>query len=145
MKPYPLIEIELDRPRKLLIDHAALFRAEQEINRLRGARPEEHLSIDTLMVEAYNRVLRMTGLLPIDLLFVMLWAALLHEDPKLEVNRMAALMESSPLSRVELSARLWETYFKSAGKNLVERNDGGEEEKKNQPIGSDNGASGESS
>ena len=142
MKALPLVEIDLDRKRTLLIDHAALFRAEQQINKLRSAKPEEYAAIDTLMVEAYNRILRRTGLLPLDLLFSVLWAALLHEDATLKFEQIAGLMDCSSLTRAELSSRVWEAYFKSAGRNLVEAEEEEEpEKKKDQANGSIDGAS----
>ena len=141
MKPFELIEVELDKKRSLLMNHEALFRAETQINKLRHSRPDEHAAIDTLMIDAYNRILRKTGLLPLDLLFVLLWASLLHEDPGLRLEQIPSLIDRSPLSRVELSERLWQAYFKSAGKNLVEvKNDEEPEKKTELPPGSSNGA-----
>jgi hypothetical protein len=147
------IDIVLDKPRRLRLDHAGLFRAECEINRIRGASPEERAGIDYLMVRAYSGILR-SVLLPLDLLFCVLLQALLHEDPKLTFDDMPKLIEASPLTRGDISVFLWEAYLKCAGKNLRIKTEDStaeagseEEEKKSASLasGEGNGASRSSS
>lgn len=139
-----LIEIQLDKPRHMLLNHSALCRAEREVNRLRNAAPETYAAIDFLMVDAFNRMFRSTGLLPLDLLMIMLWAALLHEEPGLTVDRVAELLDTAPVSRMDVSAVVWKAYFSMAGKNLQEVPPG-EDPPQRPPDprpGSANGASG---
>jgi len=112
------IEIVLDKPRKLMLGHWGLYTAEMEINKQRGAKPEEHVAIDFMMVDAYNRIFLKTGLLPLDLMVCVLWAGLLHEDPKITKEKVAALMDQSQLSRADLSAKVWAAYFSSSKNSL---------------------------
>jgi hypothetical protein len=133
------IDIVLDKPRRLRLDHAGLFRAECEINRIRGASPEERAGIDYLMVRAYSGILR-SVLLPLDLLFCVLLQALLHEDPKLTFDDMPKLIEASPLTRAGKNLRIkTEDSTAEAGSE--------EEEKKSASLasGEGNGASRSSS
>jgi len=141
------VEIVLDKPRKLLINHLALYRAEAEINKLRFAKPEDYASIDALMVDGFNHLFRSRGMLPLDLLLCMLWAGLVYDDPKkprLSIEQVAAVLDEAKANRAEISGAIWGAYFKVAGRNLkvVGAEDGEATEKKNQdpPTGSDNGA-----
>ena len=151
MTPIEPLEIVLDRPRKVLINHLALFKAENEINRRRGAKPEEWASIDVLMVDAFNRIYRARGMLPRDLLVVMIWAGLGHETskPALTVEQITGLLDNSEKGVAELSGEIWNAYFLANTKNLKAADT---DEKKNQSAdsmtptdGSTNGASHESS
>lgn len=111
------VDIVLDKPRKLLLGYLGLYTAEMEINKLRGAKPDEHVSIDFMMINAYNLTLLTTGLLPVDVLLCVLWAGLLHEEPKITKEKVAALMDQSPLTRGDLSAKVWAAYA-SSSKNM---------------------------
>lgn len=144
------IEVVLDKPRKILINHLALYRAEAEINKLRFARPEQYVSIDVLMIEGFNNLFRARGMLPMDLLLCMLWAGLVYDDPKkprLTIEQVAALLDASETNRGEISGALWAAYFKVAGKNLKvvgpedSAQDAGEKKTEGQPTGSGNGVS----
>lgn len=141
-------EIVLDKPRKLLINHLALYRAEAEINKLRFAKPEDYASIDALMVDGFNHLFRARGMLPMDLLLCMLWAGLVYDDPKkprLTIEQVAGLLDGAQVNRAEISGTVWGAYFKVAGKNLRVMSDGeagDDAEKKSQdpPTGPDSGA-----
>jgi hypothetical protein len=65
----PLIPITLDRPRQLRLDNRAIFQAERELSRLW----EKRCSL-------FNVLANDLGL---NDLSVILWQALLHEDPRL--------------------------------------------------------------
>jgi hypothetical protein len=138
------IEIQLDRARKILLNHRALRQAESEFNRRRFAAPKDYVNIDAVMVEAYNNIFRMSGMMPRDLLACVLWAGLLNEDPKLSLDDVDDLLDQSPLSDAELSGIVWAAYFKAAGRNLKQVNSPeADEEKKtaDQPTGSGSGPS----
>lgn len=139
------IEIVLDRPRKLLINHKALRRAESEVNKMRFAHPNDYASIDSLMVAGFNAIFRISGMLPRDLLVCMLWAGLANEDPKLTIDRIDELMDQTPLDLGTISGIVWGAYFRAAGKNLQIVGAGSAEDEKKtnaagRPTGSDSGA-----
>lgn len=143
------IEIVLDKPRKLLINHLTLFKAEGEINRMRFAKPEDYAAIDVLMIDSFNHLYRARGMLPLDLLLCLICHGLVYDDPKekrLTIEQVAALLDKSETSRAELSGVIWGAYYRVASKNLkqVEADAPPTDEKKteDQPTGSDSGASG---
>lgn len=147
MTPIQPTDIILDKPRKLLINNMALFKAEAEVNKLRFAKPEEYQSIDALMVASFNNMFRARGLLPMDLLLSLIVHGLMVEknERRPTVEEVAAMIDSSDQGRAEISVAVWTAYYQSAGKNLKVAD--GEEEKKttDQPTGSVNGVSLESS
>jgi len=141
------VEILLDKPRKFLINHTALRRAETEVNKQRFAKPIEHTNIDNLMVSAYNTVYRLSGMLPRDLLTCLLWASHVPENPKeakLTIEKIDDLLDQSQSSDADIAVILWNAYFKVAGRNFgiasAESEDSGEEKKTEaQPTGSGSG------
>ncbi len=138
MKHFDAVEIVLDKKRNLLFNHAALRMAETEINKLRFADPSNHTSIDFLMVDTVGRLANSQGMMPMDLLMVMLWAGLLHEDPKLTVDKTAELLDAAELTRSEIGGLVWGAYWKVSEKNF-KKADEGEQKKTNdqdQPLGS---------
>lgn len=149
--PIEPVEVVLDKPRKVLINHFALYRAEAEINKLRFAKPADYVSIDVLMVDGFNNLFRARGFLPMDLLLCMLTFGLVYESPKekrLSLEEVAALLDSTEIDRADLSGIIWGLYFRLAGKNLkVATPEDAAEEKKtaDPPIGSSSGPSGDSS
>ena len=139
-------EIILDRPRKLMINHRALRKAESEVNKLRFANPSNYANIDGLMIAAYNTMYRSMGLLPRDLMSCLLWAGLSDEDPKLTLDKIESLLDSTDASLAEISGKVWAAYFKSAGKNLVIVGEADNDAEKktiseDQPTGLNSGAS----
>lgn len=90
MKSIESVEIILDRPRVMLINMAALLRAEREINKQRREDGLEPVSI----FELINHALRGVSDLKISAQFVsvMLWASLLHEDPALTYDHACSLI-----------------------------------------------------
>jgi hypothetical protein len=70
------IEIELDKKRPFKLNLRALMRAETEINRVRGAKANERMAIDHLILsEARNSMMNKGGF-SIDLFFALVWAGL---------------------------------------------------------------------
>jgi hypothetical protein len=143
------VEVLLDKPRKLLINHFCLYRAEAEVNKLRFAKPEEYCAIDVLMVDAFNHLYRARGMLPLDLLLCMIAFGLVYEpkEKRLTLEQIAELLDASELSRAELSGIVWGAYFKVAGKNLKQvAAEGPDEEKKtaDPPTGPSSGLSDDS-
>lgn len=121
MSPIEPVEIILDKPRKLLINHFTLYRAEAEVNRLRYAKPEEYASIDVMMVEGFNHIFKSLGMLPMDLMLAMLCHGLVYEDPKekrLNIEQVAGLLDLPEVDRQVVSTAIWAAYFKVAGKNI---------------------------
>ncbi len=145
------VEIILDKPRKLLLNHQALRRAENEVNKQRFAKPIDYTNIDNLMVSAYNTVFRLSGMLPRDLLSCLLWASIVPDsprDPKLTIDRVDELLDQSEMSDADISVVIWSAYIKVAGKNFKqvgdsETDDSEEKKTKDQPTGSPNGRSDE--
>jgi len=113
------IEILLDKPRKILVNHAALFRAEGEVNRVRGNNAFGRVSIDYLMVNAFNAMTFMGAPLPLDLLAALLWASLVRE-PKEEIafDDIFGMLDKSQTATNDLAVSLWQGYVATAGKSL---------------------------
>lgn len=136
------VEVSLDKPRKLLINHFCLYRAEAEVNKLRFAKPEEYCSIDVLMVDAFNHLYRARGMLPLDLLLCMICFGIVYEpkEKRLTLEQIAEVLDASEMSRAELSGIVWGAYFTVAGKNLKQV-DAPDEEKKtaDPPTGQSSG------
>lgn len=145
------VEIVLDKPRKLLINHWTLYRAEAEINKLRFAKPDDYVSIDVLMVDGFNNLFRARGMLPMDLLLCMICYGLQYDDSKekrLTLEQVAGLLDTSETSRAEISGTVWGAFYKVAGKHLkiataadVAADEEQEKKNKDQPTGSNSGQS----
>ena len=150
-------EILLDKPRKVLVNHAALFKAETEVNRIRGNTAFNRLGIDYLIVNAFNALIMLKAPFPLDLLAVMLWASIVREesrDAKGRVQReeikfedIFPILDDSQTATNDIAVALFEAYCKTAGKNIkrgeAAKDDDGEAEKKNhsQSTGLNSGAS----
>lgn len=150
MTPIEPVEILLDKPRKILINHRALYKTEQEVNRQRFAKPDDYVQIHKLMVDSFNNMFRASGLLPMDLLLSLISNSLIAErgEKKLTMDEVADLLDKAETGMAEISAAVWTAYFSVAGRNLKTIEPG--DEKKTDPAttnpsGSINGASGESS
>jgi hypothetical protein len=147
MTPIEPVEVILDKPRKLLINHFALYRAEAEVNKLRFAKPEDYASIDALMVDGFNNLYRARGMMPMDLLLCLITFGMVYDDPKerrLTVDQVAALLDVSESDRGTLSGTIWGAYFKLAGRNLKVATQGdvdAEKKTTDQPTGSNSGRS----
>lgn len=124
MKEYLIepVEIELDIKRGLLFTLRALMRAEREINRNRGAKVEDYVSIDYLIMSAAQKTVIKNGIMPLDLLITLLWASLLHEDPDLKIDQVPELIEKSLLERGKIIDAVWEAYTRAASKSKQEAN-----------------------
>src|SRR5215471_10041242 len=80
------IEIELDRPRKLLLTLAALKRAQTELNRERKNDPPK--TIFRMMSEEMEKGFDVE----IDFCEVMIWAAMLDDDPTITIDQVGHIM-----------------------------------------------------
>jgi hypothetical protein len=76
----PLIPIDLDKRRYLRLDNKAKFRAEWELCQLWG----ERLNLFSVMSQ---------DLMTLNDLSVLLWQGLLHEDPRLTLADVQAMMD----------------------------------------------------
>lgn len=106
------IKIILDRERNIAFPLGALMRAEHEINRRRGARPSEFVSIDYLMLKAAQDALLVesTGAFPLDLMTVMLWSGLYDDDSRLTVDAVIDMMATTETPRGEILMAVWSAY-----------------------------------
>ena len=86
-----LVDIVLDKPRKMLFTLLGLNRAQREINKLRG----DSVSIFKRIDEFIQCLLADDGNLPVDLIVVLIWASLLHEDPELTLEQADRMCTSN--------------------------------------------------
>lgn len=135
------VDILLDKPRRLLLNHRAFCLAESEINKRRFAKMEDYRGLDDLMIDANNRLLLRGRMPPMDLLIVMIWAGLLFENPALKIDDIAPLLDASSTPRAELCGAVWRAWIEFSGANLMAQAPGApSEEKKTLPEGQPNGA-----
>jgi len=80
------IEIELDRPRKLLLTIQALKRAQTELNRERQTDPPK--PIFRIMSEEMEKGVD----IGVDFCEVMIWAAMLYDDPDITIDQVGRIM-----------------------------------------------------
>ena len=123
-------EIHLDKPRHLRLTHQALFDAERQVNKMRGAKPEDYVSIYTIMVRDFNRILAQQGIPPHDLIVCLLWAGLRHEQANLQIDQIGDLIDRSPLDLGEICGRIWGAFFAHAGKGVLRAASEADAEKK---------------
>lgn len=110
MLPEP-IDITLDKPRRLRFNLEALMLAEREINRNRGARPSEYINIEYLIISSASAQIAGTGGFALDLMTVLLWAALRWEDKALTLDKVPTLVEASPLPHGQIMTLIWDAYI----------------------------------
>jgi hypothetical protein len=102
------IEIELDKPRRLLLTVGGLKAAEREINKSRALQPRK--SIFRIMLEELPQVEQ--GDVGMDFCEAILWASMLHEDPDLPLAAVG-LMPFDLRDVIQLTCRvITETYLK---------------------------------
>ena len=145
MNPVESIEIKLDKVRHLRFDHKALYEAEMQINKLRGALPHQHLSIDSVVVRAVGEHLLQVGFFPRDLTLVMIWAGLKHEEPGITIDIAARILDNTEVIWSDVSAAIWKAYRAFAGKNISDKEDGDKDNADEDPQkrpGANSGASG---
>lgn len=132
------VEIILDKPRLLRVNHKALRIAESELNRLRRATPLTACSIDFAIVMSYN-----TGIYPRDLQAALLLGFLSTDNPALTIDDVDAILDKTEAPSSVINDKLWEAYRAVAGKNIKPAEP--EAEKKtigpDRPTGSDSGPS----
>lgn len=81
------VEIELDKKRSMILTMGALMAAEREINKLRALEPKR--SVFHLIDQEIRGVKELD--ISADLMLVLLWASLLHEEPTLTVDAVGAM------------------------------------------------------
>lgn len=126
------IEIELDKPRKFKLTPKALRRAEDTINRSRGAKAHERASIDYLIFKARKDSVLGQGSLPRDLFVVLLWSGLFdlwpkqsEEDPGLTMDKVEELVyETSPLTAGAILDLVMEHYSEVTNKKKADKETG---------------------
>jgi hypothetical protein len=97
-----LIPIVLDKPRNLALPMGALKRAQTEINAVRKSRGLEPHSIFWIVSNLVETVDRAE--LDVEIVIVLLWAALTHEDAEITV----AQVEAMPIQIMECMQKLVE-------------------------------------
>jgi hypothetical protein len=81
-----LIPIELDKPRTMALPLPALWKAQKQLDKLRADAGQPIESIFQLIVEKFVRS-SVLGV-DLDLLMVLLWASLIHEDRELTFEQV---------------------------------------------------------
>jgi hypothetical protein len=102
------IEIELDKPRHLLLTVGGLKAAERELNKSRDLQPRK--AIFRIIMEECQQIDQ--GDMGMDFCEAILWAGMLHEDPVLKLSDVGAmpfnLREVIPL----VTQLITETYLR---------------------------------
>jgi hypothetical protein len=102
------IEIDLDKPRRLLLTVGGLKAAERELNKSRGLQPRK--AIFRIMMEELPQVEQ--GDVGMDFCEAILWASMLHEDPDLSIDAVGQ-MPFDLRDVMQLTLRvITETYLK---------------------------------
>jgi hypothetical protein len=102
------IEIDLDKPRRLLLTVGGLKAAERELNKSRALQPRK--AIFRIMMEELPQVEQ--GDVGMDFCEAILWASMLHEDPDLSIEAVG-LMPFDLRDVMQLTLRvITETYLK---------------------------------
>lgn len=81
------IEVELDKPRHLLLTVGGLKAAERELNKSRELQPRK--AIFRIIMEECQQVDQ--GDMGMDFCEAILWAGMLHEDPALKLSDVGAM------------------------------------------------------
>lgn len=84
----PLIPIDLDRRRHLRLNNAAIFQAEIELSKLWGKKVSLFQTLGTSETLGFND------------LSVVLWQALVHEDPRLTLAQTQEVMDLGKLPQI---------------------------------------------
>ena len=123
------IELELDRKRKFKLTARALMRAEDTVNRRRGVKPNERVSIDYLVYKARMDSVLGTGSAPRDLIVTLIWSGLVdlwpktgdEEEPGLTVEKVEELIyETSPLTVGDIITMVFDHYSEVVNKKKAE-------------------------
>lgn len=103
------IEIDLDKPRHLLLTVGGLKAAERELNKSRSLQPRK--AIFRIMMEELPQV--EVGDVGMDFCEAILWASMLHEDRSLSLDDVGFLLPLPPNEVIQLTLRvITETYMK---------------------------------
>jgi hypothetical protein len=106
--PQP-IEIELDKPRKLLLTVGGLKAAQITLNKTRDYQPPR--AIFRIMMEELPKV--ETGDIGIDFCEAIIWASMLHEDRNLALDDVGFLLPITGNEAIQLTVRIiTETYMR---------------------------------
>ena len=123
------IKISLDKDRSLLLTLGALKAAESELNKARQLEPRK--AIFRIIMEELSQVDR--GDVGIDFCEIILWAAMLHEEPNLLLDAVG-LMPWDMREVLPLVIRLVTETYTNPGQNSDEEEAViSEEQKKNLP------------
>lgn len=121
------IEIDLDKPRHLLLTVGGLKAAERELNKSRDLQPRK--AIFRIIMEECQQI--ETGDMGMDFCEAILWAGLLHEDPTLKLSDVGA-MPFNLRDIIPLVTRLiTETYLKIEKQELEDETGIESDQKKN--------------
>ena len=90
MRAVNLIPIHLDKPRHLLLDMRATRKVELALATLYG---EKRVSLPKLLRQGDQSMTELVYLL---------WAALLHEEPTLTIERVESLIATIPTKQIDL-------------------------------------------
>jgi len=112
-----LIDIVLDKPRKMLFTWLALNKAQREINKLRGE--PSTASIFVKIDELRQMLISDEANFPIDLLQVLLWASLLHEDPDLTLEQLDRMNTTNMPAVMAKISRALVPLFSSQSEDVV--------------------------
>lgn len=138
-------KILLDKPRRILMNHQALFKAEGQINAIRGSSTFARVSIDYLIVNAFNALTILKAPFPLDLLASLLWASIVREGKEeIAFEQVFELLDNSETSTNDIAVALFEAYCKTAGKNLKRDDDAtpdADQEKKTENLETGSGVS----
>jgi hypothetical protein len=117
------IEIDLDKPRHLLLTVGGLKAAQLVLNKSRDYQPQR--AIFRIMMEELPKM--ETGDMGIDFCEAIIWGSMLHEDRNLALDDVGFLLPLTGIEAMQLTVRIiTETYMK-----LDKIEDSPIEEKKN--------------
>jgi hypothetical protein len=136
------IELELDKKRPFKLNLRALMRAETEINRLRGAKVNERMAIDHLILSAARNSVMNNGGFPMDLFFALVWAGLVECDPEVKQDDIAEIVEASPRRRSQIMSEIWEYYLRVTTKPDPDQPPTKEQETDSDPLAKRPGSTG---
>lgn len=97
------VDIELDRPRQMALPLGALEDAERELNKLRAAEGLEPIAIFKAVDEQIAAT-QASGAVSARVMFILLWASLLHEDPALTLAQVKAM----PINAMYCATKVFE-------------------------------------
>ncbi len=138
MKLIEPVPIELDKPRTMLLTQGAFMAAERELNRLRALDPQR--SIFRMITEEMQGLKNLD--IRADMVMVLLWASLLHEDADLTLDQVGSMSVNFQSILPKILQLLAVVFLTDPDAAEVEDT---EKKRKGRPIGPNSGVSAESS